>query len=141
MFSLSRAKLHLPVLLLQRSLRQASVPLRFMDSFLMLDYMTSQSGNTDLRQAERERLHGYLADFVSSEHPEHAERIKALKRIIQQAPLEERLSACLERLAIRVDDEILRDMLESETQLRTRGNSMTNAWREQSAQPGSRLAR
>ncbi len=83
-----------------------------MDNFLILDDMTSQSGITDPRRAERERLYGHLADFVSSEHPEYVERINGLKHIILQAPLEERLSAYLERLAIRVDDEILRDMLE-----------------------------
>ena len=103
--------LHFPLFLLQRALWQRNIQLRFLETFLLLDYLTGQSGVEDPGRPQREDLYEILDTCVRRDHPEHEQRVKALKHVVLQAPLRERLDAYLRRLEIEHSDEGLRRML------------------------------
>lgn len=103
--------LHFPLLLLQRALWQKNVQLRFLETFLLLDYLTSQSKAPDPLRGEREELYGRLEQCIDNAHPEHVKRIKALKHIILQPSLRERLRSYLLQLGVEHDENALGDML------------------------------
>ena len=108
---LQNRRLHFPLFLLQRALWQRNVQLRFLETFLLLDYLTGQSVVEDPSRAQREHLYGIIESCVQCDHPEHVERVRSLKHIVLQAPLRERLEVYLERLGVAHDDQALRRML------------------------------
>jgi hypothetical protein len=103
--------LHFPLFLLQRALWQRNVQLRFLETFLLLDYLMGQSKVEDPSRLQREELFAVIEDHVHQNHPKHVERVKALKHVVLQAPLRERLKLYLERLGVAHDEESLRRML------------------------------
>jgi hypothetical protein len=103
--------LHLPLLLLQRSLWQRNIELRFLETFLMLDYMAGQFDFQDAGREERQEFYSVLEAFVQDAHPKQSARIAALKHIILQVPLRQRLQSYLQSLGLSVDDEGLGRML------------------------------
>jgi hypothetical protein len=103
--------LHLPLLLLQRSLWHRNVELRFLETFLIIDYLTGQFDAEDAGRAEREDLFSVFEAFVQEAHPKHNARVGALKHIILQAPLRQRLNAYLQSLGLAVGDDALGRML------------------------------
>ena len=107
---LGNPSLHLPLLLLQRALWQRNVQLRFLETFLLLDYLIGQTEIQDSSRAQREELYRVIEECVQS-RPEHQERVRALKHVVLQAPLRERLSIYLARLGVNADAETLRQML------------------------------
>ena len=102
--------LHFPLLLLQRALWQRNLQLRFLETFLLLDYLIGLSEIHDPSRAQREELYRLIEECVRS-RPEHQERVRALKHVVLQAPLRERLNLYLARLGVKVDDEVLRQIL------------------------------
>jgi hypothetical protein len=108
---LKDTSLHLPLLLLQRSLWHRNIELRFLETFLIVDYLTGQFDTEDPGRAERVELFSVLEAFVREAHPKHKARVGALKHIILQAPLRQRLHAYLQSLGLAVDEGALGLML------------------------------
>jgi hypothetical protein len=84
---------------------------RFLETFLLLDYLTGQSQMPDPSRAQRKQLYELLAGYVKASHPEHDERLKALKHVILQAPLRERFCLYPKHLNAPFDDQTIRQML------------------------------
>jgi hypothetical protein len=103
--------LHFPLLLLQRALWQRNVQLRFLETFLLLDYLTGRAEVEDPSRAQREHLYQVIEGCVRGSHPEHEERVRALKHLVLQAPMRERLATYLKRLGVAHDERALRRML------------------------------
>jgi len=103
--------LHLPLVLLQRALWQRNVQLRFVETFGLLDYLTSQCALADPARAEREQLFVVLEAFIRREHPDHETRLRALKHMILQAPLRERLTVYPRHRSIPHDGGMIARML------------------------------
>jgi hypothetical protein len=103
--------LHLPLVLLQRALWQRNVQLRFLETFWLLDYLTSQCALADPGRSEREGLFERLEAFIHREHPDHDARLRALKHVILQAPLRERLTEYLRHRSVPHDIGMLARML------------------------------
>ena len=87
------------------------IELRFLETFLIVDYLTGQFDGDDAGRAEREELFNLLQAFVRQAHPNHQNRIDALKHVILQAPLRQRLHLYLGHLGLDVDDRALGRML------------------------------
>jgi hypothetical protein len=79
---LADCALHFPLFLLQRALWQTNVQLRFLETFLLLDYLTGQSEIEDPSRTQRERLYEIIETCVRRDHPEHEERVTALKHVV-----------------------------------------------------------
>ena len=108
---LNGSDFHLPLILLQRALWQRNIQLRFLETFLLLDYLTGRSKVQDTSRSERKRQYDAIEKSVLHDCPEHESRIKALKHVILQAPLRERFHAYLRHLGISVDETVLGKML------------------------------
>lgn len=108
---LGDGKFHLPLLLLQRTLWQKDVQLRFLETFLLLDYMTSQSTVQDAQRQGREELYSAIEGFIKKEYPEHEARIQGLKHVVLQAPQRQRMSDYFAHLGVVCDDGFLRRMV------------------------------
>ena len=80
--------LHFPLCLLQRALWQRNIQLRFLETFLLLDYLTGQSGVEDPGRPQREDLYEILDTCVRRDHPEHEQRVKALSMSCSKLPYE-----------------------------------------------------
>lgn len=107
---LGNRALHFPLLLLQRALWQRNLQLRFLETFLLLDYLIGQSEIHDPSRFQREELYKLIEECLRS-RPEHQERLRALKHVVLQAPLRERMNLYLARLGVKVDEDVLRQML------------------------------
>lgn len=101
---LAGADMELPLALLQRSLWQRNITLRFLETFLILDYLTGRHSIQDEGRKEREEMFDVLNAFIQDKHPAYHARLKALKHVILQAPLRQRLSGYLNSLGMQVED-------------------------------------
>jgi hypothetical protein len=114
---LSDGTLHLPLTLLQRSLWHRNIELRFLETFLILDYLTGERVIEDAGRPEREKMFDALDAFVRSKHPEFQERLTALKHVVLQAPLRQRLGAYFKALGMEVDDRAIGRLLRARNDL------------------------
>lgn len=114
---LEGSDLHLPLVMLQRALWQRNVELRFLDAFLLLDYLASRVPLVDPSRPQPERLYQVIENFISTSHPEHQARVKALKHIIVQSSLRDRLAAYFDQHGMAVDGSSLRAMLKVRNEL------------------------
>jgi hypothetical protein len=109
--------LHLPLVLLQRSLWHRNIELRFLETFLILDYLTGQREIEDSKKADREELFKVLDTFIRATHPQFIDRLNGLKHVVLQAPLRERLTAYLQRIGLNPSAESLHRMLRARNDL------------------------
>lgn len=107
----------LPLLLLQRALWQKNTELRFLESFLLLEHLVGQSAVPDSRREERQELFRIMELSVMNTSEENRQRISAIKQIILQAPLRERLSQYLASLGIRCEPALLGNIMKSRNDL------------------------
>jgi hypothetical protein len=110
-------KWHLPLLLLQRALWQKSTELRFLESFLLLEHLVGQSDIPDCRKEERQELFRIIESSVVNSNDQTKARVNAIKHIILQAPLKERLSQYLTGLEIQCDPALLGNIMKSRNDL------------------------
>jgi hypothetical protein len=114
---LDGSDLHLPLVMLQRALWQRNVELRFLDAFLLLDYLAGRVPLVDPSRPQRERLYQVIENFISTNHPEHQARVRALKHIIVQSSLHDRLTSYFDQHGIAIDAPALRAMLRVRNEL------------------------
>lgn len=107
---LENTELHLPLLLLQRTLWQKNAQLRFLEAFWLLDYMTSQHKAVDVERKDRERMYSLMSDYFAKEHPEFNARVQSLKHVVLQAPQRSRMQAYFEHLGITWNGDLMRRM-------------------------------
>lgn len=110
---LAGAGMQLPLALLQRSLWHRNITLRFLETFLILDYLTGQRAIEDEGRREREEMFKILDVFIQEKHPAFHPRLQALKHVILQAPLRQRLSGYLKGLGMQVEDRAIGRLLKT----------------------------
>ncbi len=108
---LEEAGLHLPLLFAQRALWQKNVQARFLETFWILDYLSSLFKGLDPHKETRSAFFDVLHDFIGKEHPEHSDRLDALKHVILQAPARERVIQYLESRNVAFDADKLGKMM------------------------------
>ena len=103
--------LHLPLMLLQRTLWQTSVRLRFLETFWILEHLADLTKTTDKERKEREELHGRILGFVSRECPQHVDRWTSMKGLIVQRSARQRLQDYFAYRGLDCDDGFIGRML------------------------------
>lgn len=114
---LADAGMQLPLALLQRSLWHRNIELRFLETFLILDYLTGQRAIEDEGRSERDEMFKVLDLFIRERHTAFHPRLQALKHVILQAPLRQRLSGYLKSLGIQVEDAAIGRLLKTRNDL------------------------
>lgn len=107
---LQNTDLHLPLLLLQRTLWQKNAQVRFLEAFWLLDFLASQHKAADPERGERERMYSLMQEFFEKNHPEFNTRIQSLKHVVLQASQRNRMEAYFKHLGIAWNQEAIRRM-------------------------------
>jgi hypothetical protein len=109
--ALSDKTLLWPLILFQRALWQRDVRLRFLDTFLMLDCLVGEASPIDSERERRESLYEFLEKATATSRQDDIARVRAMKGLLLQAPLAERLGAYLRELNVCCEFPVLRGLL------------------------------
>jgi hypothetical protein len=108
---LENERLHLPLVLLQRGLWQRNVEVRFLETFWIIDYLTSQFTGEDSERPHREQMYAAIEAFIKEDRPQDLQRVRAMKFLVLQASLRQRIAMYLAARGVECDDAMLGRLL------------------------------